>query len=136
MGGCNLGPCYALKCKGKPTWFEQGGTLYGTAAAGVKTWTKCGQCFKVKIMPQCASIHGGPGCNQPKNTKLLGKNGRTAYIMVLNECPECKAGHFDFCQDGNWGGTVLGKDGGIDNPALMYEPVACPGPLKSRMQCS
>lgn len=57
------------------------------------------------------------------------------FFMSSNRCPECKLGHFDLCSAGNWGGTQLGKYGGIDNPALMYRKAPCPAPLQQRMGC-
>jgi len=133
---CNSGPCYSSV--GKPSsrqmsFFESGGILYGTAASGVKKWDKCGTCYEMKIMSQCASIHGGYGCDQNRNRKILGAE-RKAIVMAANECPECKEGHFDFCMDENWGGTVLGTHGGIDNPALMYREVPCPKVLTDRLK--
>merc|ERR1719321_2076938 len=89
--------------------------------------------LKMKIMSQCASIHGGYGCDQNRNRKILGSE-RKAIVMAANECPECKEGHFDFCMDENWGGTVLGRHGGIDNPALMYREVPCPKVLTDRLK--
>jgi len=133
---CNSGPCYSTL--GRPSqsqmsFFEHGGQLYGTAAAGTRSWSPCGTCYEMKIMSQCASIHGGYGCDQRRNQRILGES-RKAIVMTANLCPECKTGHFDFCQAGNWGGTVLGKHGGIDNPALMYRKVACPKVLTDRLK--
>merc|ERR1719482_1802194 len=82
-------------------------------------------------MPDCASIHGGYGCNAGRNRAILG-GGKKAIIMSANKCPECKTGHFDLCMDNNWGGTLLGRSGGIDNPALMYKKVPCPTVLAKR----
>jgi len=115
------------------SFFESGGVLYGTAASGVKKWDKCGTCYEMKIMSQCASIHGGYGCDQNRNRRILGAE-RKAIVMAANECPECKEGHFDMCMDENWGGTVLGTHGGIDNPALMYREVPCPKVLTDRLK--
>lgn len=114
-------------------WFEEDGILYGTAAAGTN-WAPCGSCYELEIMPDCASIHGGYGCDANRNRAILG-SGRQAFIVALNLCPECKKGHFDLCQDGNWGGTVLGSGGGVDNPALMYREVGCPPALMKKLGC-
>merc|ERR1719313_1032432 len=56
-----------------------------------------------------------------------------AIIMSANECRECKKGHFDFCMANNRGGTLLGRSGGIDNPALMYKKISCPDVLLKRL---
>lgn len=114
-------------------WFEEDGILYGTAAAGT-SWAPCGSCYELEIMPDCASIHGGYGCDINRNRAILG-SGRQAFIVALNLCPECNEGHFDFCMAGNWGGTVLGGQGGIDNPALKYRGVGCPPALMNKLDC-
>lgn len=113
---------------------DAAGILYGTAAAGAKSWSPCGTCYEVKLMPDCASKHGGYGCDINRNRRILG-SGKKVYIIVDNLCPECKTGHFDFCNAGNWGGTLLGKFGGVDNPALMYRKASCPPALVQRLGC-
>merc|ERR1719191_2116339 len=82
-------------------------------------------------MNQCASMHGGYGCNQQRNRQILVSH-RMAIVMNANQCPECKTGHFDLCSAGNWGGTLLGRSGGPDNPALMYKEIPCPDVLAKR----
>jgi len=114
------------------SFFEEGGVLYGTAATGLG-WAPCGTCYEMEIWSKCASIHGGYGCNQRRNQQILGAK-RKAIVMAANQCPECKTGHFDLCQAGNWGGTVLGKYGGIDNPALVYKKIPCPAVLTNRLK--
>lgn len=113
-------------------FFESGGVLYGTAAAGLG-WAKCGACYEMKIMSKCASAHGGYGCDHNRNRRILGME-KKAIVMNANQCPECKTGHFDLCEAGNWGGTFLGKFGGIDNPALMYREIPCPDILKNKLK--
>lgn len=88
----------------------------------------------MNLMPDCASKHGGYGCDIGRNRRIVG-SGKKLFVMANNLCPECKAGHFDFCNAGNWGGTVLGKHGGVDNPALMYREAPCPAVLKSKLGC-
>ena len=69
------------------------------------------------------------GCNLGANRASVGKK---LTVMAQNRCNECKQGHFDFCMDSNWGGTSLR---GLDNPALRYREVTCPGVLLDRLGC-
>lgn len=166
-GGCNDGGCTDQhgknpfdNCSKLPRtagtasslfdFFEEGGKLYGTAAAGVvgggNVWTKCGQCYDVTIgnpkgcynpgtISTACSAEGTEnwGCTSG-NTKILGE-GKKATIMVINRCSECVEGHFDLCDfngDHKYGGTSLS---GIDNPMLTYAEVECPSALLNRLGC-
>merc|ERR1719324_2170309 len=61
-------------------------------------------------------------------------------VMIVNEYDSGSFGNFHLCSEGNFGGTVLGRYGGIipqgSSGTLMYREGPCPFALLDRMACS
>jgi len=155
-GGCNCGPCCekfkSMGCTkhqdmSRHGFFKENGQIYGTVAAGVPgsnvEWTQCGACYEMTLGPNCSTIDyssGHPKCTvapsdwgcQATNRGVLGNQGTKVTVMVTNRCAECSRGHFDVCEDNNYGNVGLA---GMDNPTASYKLVACPAPLLNRLGC-
>jgi len=155
-GGCNCGPCCEkfaqMGCTkhqdmSRHSFFRENGMIYGTVAAGVfgsnVEWTTCGACYEVTLGPNCSTLDWSSGhaqCTvapsdwgcQAVNKRILGSQGTKAIVMVTNRCAECTTGHFDVCEDNNYGNVGFA---GMDNPTAAYKTVDCPAALLNRFGC-
>lgn len=156
-GGCNCGPCCEtfedMGCTNynddsAMAFFELDGVIYGTVAAGTPgsttEWTTCGACYETVLGPNCSTVDWSSGVGvcevapsdwgcQATDASVLGSEGTTVYVMVTNQCSECYTGHFDICNDDDYGNATSLI--GMDNPSLTYKSVDCPAPLLERLGC-